>query len=196
MHIYVVHCKHLSCSKVGIATNTKKRLVQIQNGCPYSLDLVACFSVDDQRAALAIEEHAAWSLRPFHMLGEWYAVTPEQAIQAVEQAISMSAHLLTRKEGMRQKWNNVHSRGEKISKPFLGKSPAQVVIERFGGVRNVARAIGYNPSSVTRWQRDSGAIGTGGRIPSSVQQLLLDKAKELGIQLSIDELLHGTSSEA
>ena len=63
-------------------------------------------------------------------------------------------------------------------------TPAEYVIEVFGGVRATARAIGYDPSSVSRWKRT-------GKIPSASQPRLLDAAKKSGLKLSPHALILG-----
>lgn len=73
----------------------------------------------------------------------------------------------------------------------LRVSPAEYVISVFGGVRKVARAIGRDPASVSRWRRAAGQKGTDGRIPSKAQQELLAKAQALGLDLTPDDLLLG-----
>ena len=70
-------------------------------------------------------------------------------------------------------------------------SPAEYVIKVFGGVRKVARAIGRDPASVSRWRRTAGQKGTDGRIPSKAQQELLIQAKALGLDLNPEDLLIG-----
>jgi len=54
---------------------------------------------------------------------------------------------------------------------------ASKIIETFGGTRAMASAIGLPPSTVQSW-KDSGVI------PAKRQQDVLDKARELGKELS------------
>ena len=68
-------------------------------------------------------------------------------------------------------------------------TPAERVITAFGGVRAVARAIGRNPSSVSRWRMDKQFGGTGGRVPGAVQALLLEEAKLAGVKLTAEDLI-------
>lgn len=70
-------------------------------------------------------------------------------------------------------------------------SPAELVIERFDGVCALARLLGKNPSTISRWKTPREDGGTGGLVPSQSQPILLALAKELGVQLSPTELLTG-----
>jgi hypothetical protein len=76
----------------------------------------------------------------------------------------------------------------KPSYPFEG-SPADVVIKAFGGVTACADAIERNKSSVSRWRKALGEGGTGGHIPSLVQQAVLREAKARGIKLTAADLI-------
>jgi hypothetical protein len=70
-------------------------------------------------------------------------------------------------------------------------SPADIVIERFGGVRPLARLLELNHSSVARWPAPKTKRGSGGLVPSQYHRRLLDLARERGIELSASELIFG-----
>ena len=72
-------------------------------------------------------------------------------------------------------------------------TPAEIVISRFGGVRELARLMNKDPSTVWRWQAPVAQGGMGGRIPSTAQARLLGMARERGIPLTADELVIGSS---
>lgn len=73
------------------------------------------------------------------------------------------------------------------------KTAAELVIERFGGVRPLARKIGRHASSVARWPlpRGSKTKGLGGSIPSALQQTILEIAEREGIPLTAEEVVYG-----
>lgn len=73
--------------------------------------------------------------------------------------------------------------------PAEPKSPAEKVIDAFGGVRATARALGRNPSSISRWRRPQEEGGTGGRVPGGLQAVVLQKAREAGLYLTADDLI-------
>lgn len=68
-------------------------------------------------------------------------------------------------------------------------NPAKQIIELFGGVRPLARALGLDPSTISRWQTPKKKRGTGGRIPAAHQGALLRLAKKRRIQISADQLI-------
>lgn len=64
-------------------------------------------------------------------------------------------------------------------------SPVETVIWAFGGVRKTARAIGKNPTVISHWRKILGPI------PSGSQRIVLEKAKELKLDLTADDLIFG-----
>jgi len=78
-------------------------------------------------------------------------------------------------------------------------SPGALVIKRFGGIRPLARKLTEagmrtDPSSVARWKKSRGMLGTGGQIPSKYHGALLDLAKRENIYLTAEELIRGSDS--
>lgn len=73
-------------------------------------------------------------------------------------------------------------------------TPADKVIEKFGGVRATARALGLNSSSVSRWRMPPEKRGLGGRVPSVHQGRLLQLARESGIELTAQDLIHDAAA--
>lgn len=69
------------------------------------------------------------------------------------------------------------------------KTPAERVISAFGGVRATARIIERSSSTVSRWQKPRDQGGTGGRVPSSAQGVLLAHARANGIALTAEDLI-------
>lgn len=66
----------------------------------------------------------------------------------------------------------------------MDKSPADIVIEKFGGHRVVAEILDLDLSRVYRWTYAPENGGTGGTIPQKHQIPLMDAARERGIDLS------------
>jgi len=64
------------------------------------------------------------------------------------------------------------------------KTPYELVIAEFGGVRELARQIGRDAGSVSKWKKH-------GTIPTSIQRKLLETAWDRGIELSAHELIFG-----
>jgi hypothetical protein len=63
-------------------------------------------------------------------------------------------------------------------------TPAETIIEKFGGARVVAEILGITTVSVHRMKYPVERGGTGGLIPSKHQQILLDAACARGVALS------------
>lgn len=70
-------------------------------------------------------------------------------------------------------------------------TPAQLVIQTFGGVRATARRLGKTPGAVCKWALPIEKQGTGGRIPSNARAKILEIVKKEKIQLSSHELDYG-----
>jgi hypothetical protein len=72
-------------------------------------------------------------------------------------------------------------------------TPAELVISRFGGTRELARQLEVSPSTVQRWKMPHDKGGLSGRVPSARMCDLLSLAEKLGIQLTADELVLGSN---
>lgn len=68
-------------------------------------------------------------------------------------------------------------------------TPAAYVIEKFGGIRPLARAIGRDPSSVQLWKIPHTRGGGGGAIPSKAQTAIIAASRKLGIQIDPAKLV-------
>jgi hypothetical protein len=62
-------------------------------------------------------------------------------------------------------------------------TPAEIVIERFGGIRPAAKALGISPTTVLRWSQPREKGGTGGNIPPKNWGDIESAAKRLGIRM-------------
>lgn len=71
--------------KIGVASDVEARRVMLQTGNPAGLVVVHHWALP-RPAAFAIEGRAHWHLRDRHVRGEWFDVTPDEAILAVEAA--------------------------------------------------------------------------------------------------------------
>lgn len=71
-------------------------------------------------------------------------------------------------------------------------TPAELVVARFGGVRELGRLLEQDPSSISKW------IERGGRIPDTTRcheegthRRLLLLAKMMRVELTSEELIFG-----
>lgn len=71
----------------------------------------------------------------------------------------------------------------------IQKTPADKVIEAFGGVRKTALAVGRASSSVCRWRMPREKGGLAGRVPSSVQPIIMAMILEGKLQLTAADLI-------
>lgn len=62
-------------------------------------------------------------------------------------------------------------------------NPAAKIIELCGGYKVVAEMVGRDHTRVLRWTYPKDRGGTGGVIPSDIQQKLLDAARRRGVDL-------------
>jgi hypothetical protein len=74
-------------------------------------------------------------------------------------------------------------------------NPAQYIVKIFGGVEPAARALGFSSQRIYGWLRPHERRGCGGRIPSRVQCDVLERAKNLGLDLTESDLIRGRSIE-
>lgn len=70
-------------------------------------------------------------------------------------------------------------------------TPAELVIQKFGGVRSLARKLDIDHSSVARWPKPKAERGSNGLIPSQYHTRLLDMALHEGIELTAHDLIYG-----
>lgn len=76
----------------------------------------------------------------------------------------------------------------------MKRSPAEVVIQEFAdagvSIRGLAKRLGVNSSTVSRWRAPVPA-GCGGTIPSRYHRDLLAIAADVGARLGSDDLVLG-----
>lgn len=68
-------------------------------------------------------------------------------------------------------------------------TPAEKCIAAFGGIRSLARALERNPSSILRWRKPKKEGGSAGAVPSNLQGVILELARERGLALTADDLI-------
>jgi hypothetical protein len=71
--------------KIGVATTPTQRLVMLQSGNAASLVLSGAIPMS-RAEAFAVERQAHWLLRDDRLRGEWFDVSPGEALAAVQQA--------------------------------------------------------------------------------------------------------------
>lgn len=71
--------------KIGLGKTAQGRLRNLQTGNGSALEIAGSVAADDGEAA-SIERFAHYLLEPHRMRGEWFDVSPEQAVEAITQA--------------------------------------------------------------------------------------------------------------
>lgn len=67
-------------------------------------------------------------------------------------------------------------------------NPVEYAIKEFGGVRSLARALGIEPSIISKWRKPrSGSY----YIPSKYLIHIIRKAKKLELDVTLEDLVHG-----
>lgn len=98
-NIYVIGPK-AGPQKIGIAIDVEARRQALQTGSPY--DLEVWFSLRmDRLASYDVEQAAHRLLRPKHLRGEWFDVTPDEARLAILSALMTASHR-SQKDGIEQ----------------------------------------------------------------------------------------------
>lgn len=82
--VYVIGCGE-RCHKIGISAAPSRRLLELQNGGPASMCLIASFP---HRRARDVEHTAHRILHEARSRGEWFSVGEKQALDAVRAAIA------------------------------------------------------------------------------------------------------------
>lgn len=67
-------------------------------------------------------------------------------------------------------------------------NPVEYAIKQFGGVRALARALGKDPSTISKWRKPKGGVYY---IPSKFYVHILRKAKKLNLDVTLEDLVHG-----
>ena len=75
--------------------------------------------------------------------------------------------------------------GYNVNMKTTTKTPYELVISEFGGVRALGRAISKDPSAISKWGRRHGCI------PATEQKKVLEKAWELNLNLTPYSIIFG-----
>lgn len=70
-------------------------------------------------------------------------------------------------------------------------SPASWVIRQFGSVKALSEVIGRERASIYKWLKPKSLQGTDGRVPGNLHSLILEKAKELELDITAEDLING-----
>jgi hypothetical protein len=77
--VYIIEASQ-GIYKIGHASNPKKRVSQLQGGCPHTYKNVTYLPVRDPKG---IERFLHSRLSPRHLRGEWYALSPAELSEII-----------------------------------------------------------------------------------------------------------------
>lgn len=94
--IYVIGCKEISKVKIGFSADPERRMRSMQIGCPYILNLYGA-SFGPELDIIAIERlvHKNLKSQGAHYRGEWFSVSPHEAMEAIAGASRQSGLFLS-----------------------------------------------------------------------------------------------------
>lgn len=78
--------------KVGISDNPGARVLGLQTGCPFQLSLLATFQFEDRIAAHQEEQFFHRCYRKQNLVGEWFNLSADLAIEGIEGNLLSRAH--------------------------------------------------------------------------------------------------------
>ncbi|ATQ77891.1 hypothetical protein CR152_27850 [Massilia violaceinigra] len=85
--VYIVHeVLQPGVCKIGVALNAARRVSHLQVGTWRDLVLAESFLCPTEEAAHLVEREVHLALKEYHCRGEWFAVTPDFAANAVRSA--------------------------------------------------------------------------------------------------------------
>lgn len=73
--------------------------------------------------------------------------------------------------------------------------PAASIVAKFGTLKKLADAAGVSESRACRWRLPKEVGGTGGIIPSTRQQRILDWAAQNGVKIGPEDFFSGPKSK-
>lgn len=82
--------------KVGISKNPTARLANLQGGCPFRLRILHKAAADSPAHAFAMEQEVHEVHQPSRLIGEWFNIDLEQAIEAIEICFDAGAYFKAR----------------------------------------------------------------------------------------------------
>lgn len=80
-HIYIMRCKDLPYYKIGQAINLEKRLMEVQVGCPFKLEIAFWAQVAEvNKLEKALHDKYQYQ----RMCGEWYLLPRKDYYEVID----------------------------------------------------------------------------------------------------------------
>ena len=106
MNVYIIRLSGISgrplkLIKVGLANDVEHRLAQICTTTPFTADAAHTFRFANRTLAQRVERETHAILAKQRLNGEWFRVTPAEAVRAVEQAVQRLDYTIHARDGVR-----------------------------------------------------------------------------------------------
>lgn len=108
MYLYLIKTQEIY-HKIGMARVPSQRRAELQTGCPTPLEIIRTWAINADVASAA-ESAIHDRLRLHHMLGEWFSVDTETAIEAIESVVWKPRFEGTERERLRAWWAEMNNR--------------------------------------------------------------------------------------
>jgi hypothetical protein len=95
VHVYVIG-RPAGPVKVGVSVNPGSRVLELQTGCPFHLELLASFEFKDRLDAMREEAFFHECYEHVRLTGEWFDLEADLAVEGLEGNIDMRAHFASR----------------------------------------------------------------------------------------------------
>lgn len=131
MNVYIIRLRGitgrpLKLVKVGLANDVAHRLAQICTATPFSADAAHTFRFASRTLARRVERETHTILANRRLNGEWFRVTPAEAVRAVEQAVTNLDCTIHVRDGVRlTRAANAPLLSPAERATFLGRAHAQ-----------------------------------------------------------------------
>lgn len=104
--VYLIQLGQTELYKIGVSKNSKKRVKQLQTGCPYILTLahvhetVRPYKVETiLHSGMSAKKYSPTFLDDFNLLeGEWFTLTPADVLSFKEKCVTIENTLNMLKE--------------------------------------------------------------------------------------------------
>lgn len=91
MIVYVMG-REIGPVKIGVSRNPDKRIVEIQSGCPYPIEILYWVRARDRPNAFELERDFHEVFRDKRLTGEWFSMNADDASDGLEMCFDTEQH--------------------------------------------------------------------------------------------------------
>lgn len=104
--LYLIRLGQTNLYKIGVSKNSKKRIKQLQTGCPYPLTISSVYKTFQPykiesilHSGMSAKKHSPTFNEDFDMLkGEWFTLTIEDVLGFIDNCIVIEKNIKLLKE--------------------------------------------------------------------------------------------------